>query len=208
MSREQQSDRLPDEPSLSALYRNTRKEQPSPELDQAVMQEARRALDRRRKRWWLPLSTAAVILLGVSLTLNQMGPPEFSEPSVISPAESLDEGLPPASAPMPQLQGLGEKAQQSEQSPRLKRAAPARSESPLERRLLDAPVQLESEEASEVKADLAIQGETPEAQVAQLLELLRRGDIQGLQEALRLFRQAHPEHPLPEELEAFEAPVR
>ena len=208
MSREQPSDRLPDEPSLSALYRHTRKEQPSPELDQAVKQEARRALSRRRKRWWLPLSTAAVILLGVSLTLNQVEPPGFSEPPAVSPAESLDESTAPASAPIPQLQGMREKSQQSKQSPSLKRAAPARSESSFERRLFDAPMQLESEETPEAKADLAIQGDKPEAQVAHLLELLREGDIPALREALRLFRQAHPDHPLPKELEDFEASAR
>jgi hypothetical protein len=66
-----------------------------------------------------------------------------------------------------------------------------------------APTQLEGEEALAAKRVVS-----PALQVAQLLDLLSRGERQVLQEALRAFRVSHPDYPLPEALAKFEASGR
>lgn len=206
MSRERPTDQLPDDPSLSALYGSTRQEQPSAELDQIVMQEARRALSRRRLRWWLPLSTAAVILLGVSLTLNQIEPPGYSEPAV----EIQTESQPPAAAPAPATESVRKKMMmKSAPASGLQRAAPARQSVEADGMLFDAPMQLEMEEAAKVQqADDARQVDSPARQVDRMLDLLRQGDSEELLEVLRAFRALHPDYLLPEKLAEFEAANR
>ena len=202
MSGERSSDQLPDDPSLSALYRRTRQERPTAELDQAVMQEARRALSRRRVRWWLPLSTAAVILLGVSLTLNQMEPPGYPEPDV----EMTKESQPSAAVPAPATEIAPKKMMKSAPAPGLQQAVPARQRFEADGMLFDTPMQMEMEEAaSATQADDARQLVPPARQVSEMLELLRQGDSQELLKVLRVFRASHPDYPLPEALAEFEA---
>ena len=204
MSRERPHEQLPDDPSLSTLYQATRREQPSAGLDKAVIEEARRALSRRRLRWWLPLSTAAVILLGVSLTLNQIEPPAVTAPS----DEMLDEGPPPSAASSAPMPGLREKALKSQPAPSLQRAAPARRESSVEDRFLDTPLQSEMQALPATEADMAKRVLAPEQRVAQMLELLRQKDAEALRQALKAFRELYPDYPLPEELEAVEDSTR
>jgi hypothetical protein len=143
-------------------------------------------------RRWLPLSTAAVILLGVSLTLNLMPPPDLS----VTPEASLERSPAPASSPVRSFEPLQEKAQE----------APASAASSADGRLFDMPEPLEMEEAPPAeKAYTERAVVQPEAQVAEMIELLRQGDTQALTAALRQFRSAHPDYPLPQELSRFEA---
>ncbi len=60
----------PDDPELGALYRRTRIEQPPAELDAAILGQARHQATRRKQRLLLPLASAALVLLGLSLTLQ------------------------------------------------------------------------------------------------------------------------------------------
>ena len=218
MSRERPTDQQPDESALSALYQRSRREQPSAALDQAVMQEARRALSRRRLRWWLPLSTAAVILLGVSLTLNQMEPPGHTAPTLDSrrepvPASAVPDlseeasSEQPSTVQTPSVQGVPEKLMKSAPPPGLQRAAPAKRSAEADGMLFDAPLELE--QAPAVQTDNVGLAESPEAQVTGMLDLLQQADTQELREhlgeRLRAFRASYPDYPLPDALERFEA---
>ncbi len=59
-----------EDPAISSLYRATRIEEPSAELDAKILAEAKVVTQHRHRRWLLPVSSAAVILLGVTLTLQ------------------------------------------------------------------------------------------------------------------------------------------
>jgi hypothetical protein len=84
------------DPEISARYRRTRFEQPSPETDAAIRKLAHQAVaGRKRSRFSvLRLAVAASLLLGVGLTLRvfELAPPEAQrEPAhqELAPAQSL-----------------------------------------------------------------------------------------------------------------------
>ena len=87
----------PDDPELSAMYQLTRVAQPPAELDADILRQARRHSSHRKQRLLLPLATAALVLLGLSLTLQvlDLDKPlektleESAEPSALK--EDLDE---------------------------------------------------------------------------------------------------------------------
>jgi len=72
------------DPSISKLYQATPKAQPSAKIDVAILALAREKapgkISKRQKmhyqRWWLPLSTAALLVMGVSVTIKIMHQPE------------------------------------------------------------------------------------------------------------------------------------
>lgn len=85
-----------DDPAISALYRSASQEAPSRHLDERVMVTARRHAARRSHRWWLPLSTAAVLVLAVTLLLRHQ-----QAPDVLQEQFAQLEPAPAASAPPP-----------------------------------------------------------------------------------------------------------
>lgn len=78
------------DPHISALYRKTGNIEPPATLDEAVLASARRAVRQRRNRWMLPLSTAAVLMLGLTVLLKLN--------SEWQPGPKLEDGA-PASTP-------------------------------------------------------------------------------------------------------------
>ena len=72
------------DPSISKLYQAIPKAKPSAKIDVAVLAQARevihRSVSKRQKmhyqRWWLPLSTAALLVMGLSVTIRIMHQPE------------------------------------------------------------------------------------------------------------------------------------
>jgi len=72
------------DPSISKLYQATPKAQPSAKIDVTILALAREKvhskISKRQKmhyqRWWLPLSTAALLVMGVSVTIKIMHQPE------------------------------------------------------------------------------------------------------------------------------------
>ncbi len=92
--------------AISALYRRMSHEEPSPQLDERVMDTARRHAARHSHRWWLPLSTAAVVVLAVSVVvLRQQQPPvELQGVAKYEERPAASEPLPaavPAESPAP-----------------------------------------------------------------------------------------------------------
>ncbi len=83
-------DLLPEERALSRRYREASRETSPAALDQAILAKARAALDTPRggvsvaKRWAVPLSIAAVMVLSVGVVLRLLEPGAI-EPSASSP---------------------------------------------------------------------------------------------------------------------------
>jgi len=60
----------PQDDKLLNLYRQSRLEQPSAEMDTKIVQAAKRALYRKRNRWLWALSTAAVIVISFNVVFE------------------------------------------------------------------------------------------------------------------------------------------
>ncbi len=95
------------DPRLSQAYRDAAHPEPSPALDARILDAARQAVAkpaaRRRPAWFswvVPYSTAAVLVLGVTLLLEmqQRAPEVLESPTAIPPAIRLDI---PESSPVP-----------------------------------------------------------------------------------------------------------
>lgn len=73
------------DPAISELYRRSRRPEPAAATDNAILDRARREVRRRRNRWLLPLSTAALVVMGLTLTLRMVDqqPPGFDEAELI-----------------------------------------------------------------------------------------------------------------------------
>lgn len=97
------------DPHLNQAYREARHPEPSPGLDARILEAARQALARPkptgRSRWFtwaLPLSSAVVLVLGISLLFEaQQQAPEYMEPPKAIPPTGqggIDDAAP---APLP-----------------------------------------------------------------------------------------------------------
>ncbi|SFS15211.1 hypothetical protein SAMN05216570_3237 [Dyella sp. OK004] len=77
-------ERLPGEEELAALYRKLPQKEPGPALDAAVLRAAARAVQpahRRRARWPVALSSAAVLVLAAGLGWRMRDMPVATAPS-------------------------------------------------------------------------------------------------------------------------------
>lgn len=66
------------DPAISALYRKADDLAPPFPLDEAILATAHHAARQRRQRWVLPLSTAAVVMLSVTVLMNMHDEWDFS----------------------------------------------------------------------------------------------------------------------------------
>jgi hypothetical protein len=82
-----------DDRELSELYRRGRSEQPPPALDAVILAQAKRQNANRKRRLLVPLASAALLLVGLSLTLRVI---ELDRPLEKAPEE--------AEAPLPRRQ--------------------------------------------------------------------------------------------------------
>jgi len=85
------------DPDISAIYRKTGDLAPPTSLDDRILAAARRAAWRRKQRWILPLSTAAVVVLSVTLLINMNDEWDLSQES--RKDSSTSQALPAVSEP-------------------------------------------------------------------------------------------------------------
>ena len=119
------------DPRLSQAYREAEHPEPSPALDARILAAARQAVTspppRRRTGWFgwaAPLSTAAVLVLGIGLLFRmQQEAPETLREAALPPASPAAPAaaLPPPESPDPES---------PDQAPRAVKPAPRRSELP------------------------------------------------------------------------------
>ncbi|HTS83882.1 MAG TPA: hypothetical protein VMG61_02180 [Usitatibacter sp.] len=109
---------------LSKRYRELAREEPSPALDDAILAASRRAVAKPSlaRRWGVPVSIAAVLVLAFGLTLEM----QHEKPDVsTAPPVSLPSVLPPSAAPMQAPEAEEAPAPKLESATSAARAAPA-----------------------------------------------------------------------------------
>jgi len=209
------------DPDITRLYRASRSEEPSSALDERILGQARLAARHNRRRWLVPLSSAAVVLLGLTLTLQLME----HEPGLSDIDGYLTEEAPKSEAveaPAPEMKQL-EKKQKSarpvlqapaqgmerkdslrsrEMAPAEYDAAPAASgtlipESIMEKTL---PSRMMAEPVASPAVDRAVPVEAPEEWLARIMSLNDEGETQNAIEEMARFRQHYPDHPVPDTL--------
>ena len=182
------------DPAVSQRYRELPREEPPGGLDAAILAAARGEPELHpaplvaptaRKRWYVPLAAAVVIVLSVIVTLQlQREPPD---------AELAIPGYPPP--------GPGE--QPESRAAAASRAAPAQAGSPAPQpeaaeTRADAkrgPAQRTESAAKPVQEDLP-----PEAWLARIAELRRAGRHAEADESYAGFRRRYPDYRIAEAL--------
>lgn len=88
---------LPDEQTLASLYRATSRELPSAHIDRQLLEMAQQAVAKphiRMRRWAVPLSTAAVVVLAVGAVLRLVDEGALSPPT-LAPESTETVAAPP-----------------------------------------------------------------------------------------------------------------
>lgn len=183
------------DPEVARRYRELQREEPPSALDDAIRAAARREAESRpaplvappaRRRCYVPLAAAAVIVLSVAVTWNL----QQAEPD---PELGLPDSLPPRLAPAP-----------VPTAPAAPQAAPAVSDRstaatpgvPVE----SAGAERQSERGASVESSAKpVDRElSPEAWLAHIIELRREGLHAQADESYAAFRRRYPEYRIPE----------
>lgn len=202
-----------DDHDLSARYRALPDEAPSASIDAAVLAAARRDVEMRRasglRRWTLPVSIAAVVVLSVLVTLGIDGerpdvevlrkdaapahsPPRAEEARQNRP--TAKKGSEPFSAirlrpePAPTPSALAEAAPSESQGMRM------RDRTAADRAKAEARAPLRADAA---KRKQAADAEAPDVWLERIARLRREGRVEEAEKALKAFRRAHPDYEIP-----------
>jgi alkanesulfonate monooxygenase SsuD/methylene tetrahydromethanopterin reductase-like flavin-dependent oxidoreductase (luciferase family) len=168
---------------LSERYRELGREEPPKALDEKILAAARRRHGARR--WALPLSIAAVIVLSVSVTLQMQREPAQREDLIEKQAEPKLDTAPAApvelerrvQTPAASAPAAGRLSRESAERERFERAAPAVAE----------------ERAKQLSAV-----ESPERWLERIAELRRAGRDDEADRLLAEFRRRFPDYRIPE----------
>ena len=213
-----------DDAKVSARYRELAREEPPRHVDDAILAAARRATASRpaplvapsgRRRWYVPVAAAAIIVLAVAVTVHvERQQPDFEvaeqqaapvQTPVTEPAPKRDSSAPaelqksqtsssqPA-APAPKsaepLAGLRE-SQRSDTAPSAAQARP-------EARAMRA------ERGAEQKS-IGLAAASPEQWLQGIVDLKRQGRDEEAEKQLGDFRKRYPDYRIPEAIaEKFE----
>ncbi|MGD2129752.1 MAG: hypothetical protein PVJ33_03245 [Lysobacterales bacterium] len=191
-----------------------RPDEPPQLLDQAVLNAARREIERDGKRrgpnrylgWFGALATAAVVVLAVTLVVRQ----EPSARQIPGPPLREQRQINPEHPPTPEM--LEAPAPATSASGGREPEAPAQSRS-AKRATLSAEAEssgsaspLRDEAAKEPGAADADATEPlpPREWIQRLLDLQASGESRQLHDELEAFRQSYPDYPLPPQLRNIE----
>jgi Meckel syndrome type 1 protein len=102
----------PDDDAIARRYRDGAREEPSATLDAAILAASRRAVGAgpRRHRWAVPVSIAAVLMLGIGISIRmqteqpgiETSPPGATVASEYALPQAAEPAAPAQSAPPPQ----------------------------------------------------------------------------------------------------------
>jgi len=203
---------------ISQAYGRMGHEEPPELLDQAILNTAHRAVE-KKPHWtqfgWLHgLTTAAVFVLAFSIILNQREPAPGYENEVMSAKPSL------LKAESPEKNKAGFQADESDlEAKKQRQAAPVDTQMPAvmaeEVQLGDTDSMAKSPQAGFIstkvssaavaeptKSDMGLQEQTEsevEQKLAAIIELKQSGD-ESWKKELELFLQQYPDYPLPDGL--------
>ena len=199
--------------AVSQRYRELAREEPPGALDAEILAAARGEQELRlaplvaptgRRRWYVPLAAAAVIVLSVVVTLQLQG--ERPDPELASGEE-----VPTSPAPAPAMQpSMPSRADAAREAPNKaavvlratpeKPRAPAPEPAPVAER---APARASGAEAT---AKLAQDALAPEEWLARIAQMRRDGRHAEADEAYAAFRRRYPEFRIPEALRELVLP--
>jgi outer membrane biosynthesis protein TonB len=204
------------DPQISQRYRELGAEEPSPELDRAILAAARRAT--RRHRWYSSLAAAAVLIFAVALVVQiERQPPDqvpMSTPAQATAPAAQDKVAPqereaPAAKPAPR--------RRVEEAPRFApepppRAAPApepnaneaapaagvaagaeqkRADENRAAPTLQRPMAASRSAAANLQADV---NETPDQWLARIVRMRALGRDDEADKELARFRERYPDY--------------
>ena len=213
------------DPKVSQRYRELAADEPSREIDQAILAAAHRSLDRPhaplvvpagRHRWYYSLGAAAVLVLAIAVTVHvehQQPDAEVAEapPGVPAPApqEAKPASAPPASAaqPRPDMAARPERRQAYTAEPPPAPAAPAPMESaqPGAGAIAgSAKKEREAADMARAPAPMAAQSAAigPQRELERIAELRRQGRDEEADKALAEFRKRYPDYVVSDEMKA------
>ncbi|MEN8179771.1 MAG: hypothetical protein ABFS39_14310 [Pseudomonadota bacterium] len=211
MTDQQNKSEVGEDPAISHLYRATRIEEPDAALDVKILAEAKAVTHHQRRRWLLPLSSAAVVLLGVTLTLKLMDqaprlPQSIDDFNYEQPAESRAiqraEKKQAQPAPAMMMESMSAPAKEHKDKLKLQKAAP-RTSAPAGGSLqglgqMDASEAFESNQQDLPAVEIM---DDPAEWLAHIQMVLDRGERNRAVQELKAFIATYPEYPLPESLQ-------
>lgn len=177
----------PEDDRIVERYRALGRAEPPAELDARILAAARRAASSRpgRRRWVLPVSIAAVVVLSVSVALQVERERPATADRLGAPAVAGKAAAPaaPAAAPQPALKSAPAAAANAMRAP----AAQSRSEE-------QAPAQAAAPAARMLqKSDQA----SPQEWLARIAKLRREGRDDEADRQLKEFRRRFPDYRIP-----------
>lgn len=177
---------------VSAAYRGLGREEPPAGVDAAILSAARRP----RRRWAVPVSIAAVVVLAVGVTLRvQLERPPEAEPVALAPE--------PMSAPEP----AARERRAAAAPPPLawpERAADAAPRQEAQGTIAPASPPADRLEAgrASVAAKLAGDPETPGQWLERIARLREAGKHREADDSLAEFKRRHPDYEIAEAMRA------
>ncbi|HXZ52547.1 MAG TPA: hypothetical protein VEH51_11145 [Burkholderiales bacterium] len=187
---------------LSERYRELGREEPSQELDTKILAAARARPGLRR--WALPLSIAAVIVLSVTVTLEVQREPARPENRVEFQKElKIEPKAAPAEQSVAPAAGAPAAAQMAPPAPALERRVEDSMNTPTAGRLSREAADRERFEraasaAAEERARQLGAAESPERWLERIAALRRAGQDDEADRLLAEFRRRFPDYRIPE----------
>lgn len=196
-------DDSPQDPGISRLYLDLPREEPPEWIDRRLLAEAKGVAARsRRRRWMLPSATAALLMLGLSLSyqvFRETAPPasmptqserDMARPSAPAPLSDIatQPAVPPA-APKP-----------SAEMAKTRAAAPKRQELGREQGNMAIP---ESAEVSASLAGRAAKLPSRDDLLTQIRTAIQNGEAAKAKTLIEQLLLAQPQQPLPEDLQGW-----
>jgi hypothetical protein len=205
------------DPQISQRYRELGAEEPSAELDRAILGAARRAT--RRHRWYSSLAAAAVLIFAVAVVVQiERQPPDqapMSEPSTPAGAAPAQDKVEP-----PAAQFAPEPPPRAERTPAAPAPAPAPASAPdanIAAPAAGVAAETERKRADETRAAPALQhpmaasrsaatnlqadvSETPDQWLARIARMRELGRDDEADKELARFRERYPDYRIPEAL--------
>lgn len=167
------------DPKLSQRYRELPGEEPSRELDQAILAAAHRAADKPhaplvvpagRHRWYFSLAAAAILVLAVAVTVHveRLQPDaELAVPPAPAPAPAPEVPGAPVPKPEPKARQEARRAYTPDPSPSAPAASPAADARLAEERAMAEHAAKEARDVQLRKQQAAAQGSAEVAASAQ-----------------------------------------
>ena len=207
---------MSDEQKISGRYRELPREEPPGALDDAILAASRRAV-KGRNRWYVPLAAAAVVVLGVAVTMHvERERPAEEVVSSVEPKPFAVE--PPPPPPLPSESRMRENVAKAERpAQRKEEAAQAPAAAPpeaLAKRADEANAQLRQAEGARAQSEVMARAAVPAARLARATpeqwllgidDLKRQGKHDEAARELAEFRKRYPSYRIPEAMtEKFE----